>query len=68
MDEEKSNSSLIIRTINLSLQIFYDEKQDSYKICDGSGEDKRCSDKYLLDLDVADHLNYLGNVYLEWKE
>ena len=41
-------------------EVFYDRRQKSYKICDGSGEDKSCSDKYLLPLNVVNHLNYLG--------
>ncbi len=33
-----------------------------YKVCDGSGEDTRCSDSNWLDLSIRDHLHYFD----EW--
>jgi len=36
--------------------------KDGYKVCsDGPGkEDPHCSDKYAVDVNVADHLSYYG--------
>lgn len=45
---------------HISTEIFYDKKSTSYKNCNGSGEDKSCSRKFLANLNVANHLNYLG--------
>lgn len=48
---------------HISTEVYYPETyagESSLKVCDGSGEDKTCADQHLLDLDVADHLNYLG--------
>ena len=42
------------------LEIFYNELNTAFKICDGSGEDPKCSDQYYLDVNVADHLTYMG--------
>jgi len=42
------------------IEVFYNQKQTSYKLCNLSGEDSSCSDQYLLDSDVFDHLNYVG--------
>jgi len=41
------------------VEVFYDQAQAKYTVCDNSGEDPKCSDKYLADLNVLDHLNYL---------
>ncbi len=42
-------------------EVFYAHNpNDTYTVCDGSGEDPNCSDKYLADLDVLDHLDYMG--------
>jgi hypothetical protein len=41
-------------------EVFYDEIETEYTVCDNSGEDPNCSDKYLADLNVADHLFYVG--------
>jgi predicted lipase len=38
------------------VEIFYNQKQTSYKVCNESGEDKLCSDRYLLDLNVLDRM------------
>lgn len=40
-------------------EVFYNEKQTEYTICK-SQEDKNCSDQYLFDLNVSDHLNYIN--------
>eukprot|EP01126_Amoeba_proteus_P055185 TRINITY_DN6831_c0_g1_i1.p1 TRINITY_DN6831_c0_g1~~TRINITY_DN6831_c0_g1_i1.p1 ORF type:complete len:278 (+),score=41.62 TRINITY_DN6831_c0_g1_i1:248-1081(+) len=45
-------------------EVFYDQPQTSYTICDKSGEDPSCSDRFSLDLRVDDHLNYVGFDYL----
>ena len=39
-------------------------RNTEYKICNDSGEDPTCSDKFLVDLDVLNHLNYLDYDYL----
>jgi hypothetical protein len=41
-------------------EVFYTEDQQTYTICDGSGEDDHCSDQFLLDTSVDDHLHYMG--------
>jgi hypothetical protein len=41
-------------------EIFYGEFNNKYTICDSSGEDPTCSDKYELDLNLIDHLTYMG--------
>jgi len=41
-------------------EVFYDALNTGYKICDGSGEDSSCSDQFLVDVNVLDHLNYIG--------
>ncbi len=45
-------------------EIYYGELNLSYLTCDGSGEDPHCSDKWLADLLVTDHLTYLGLDFL----
>jgi len=48
---------------HIPTEVFYTQKYEgpsSLKVCDGSGEDKTCSDQYVFDTDVSDHLNYLG--------
>ena len=45
-------------------QIFYNKDQSSYKVCDATGEDFTCSDAFLFNYDVQDHVNYLGVVSL----
>ena len=44
---------------HIQREVFYNEDSSSYKVCDGSGEDKTCSDS-TLSTDVNDHLSYLG--------
>jgi len=44
---------------HFAYEIFYNSKSTSYQTCDASGEDKACSDQYLADLLVTDHLSYM---------
>lgn len=41
-------------------EVFYVKDYSDYTICSASGEDQDCSDKYAVNVDVLDHLNYLG--------
>lgn len=36
------------------------ERKSRYTVCDGSGEDPRCSDSNILDVSVTDHLSYMN--------
>ena len=38
-------------------EVFYTEDFNSYKVCDGSGEDSSCSDKFWLPIGFNDHNN-----------
>jgi hypothetical protein len=40
-------------------EVFYNQDSTSYVICNDSGEDPSCSDKYLLDVNIPDHVFYL---------
>jgi hypothetical protein len=46
--------------LHVNREIFYKSKvKDGHVVCnDLSGEDKNCSDKYLADVDVQDHISY----------
>jgi len=44
-------------------EVFYQEDNQDYLVCNGSGEDPNCSDQFPVDLDILDHLNYLGFDY-----
>jgi len=44
-------------------EVWYTEAQDSYTVCDRSGEDPSCSDSLLVPILVTDHLNYLSFDY-----
>ena len=44
---------------HIQREVYYNEDSTSYKVCDGSGEDKTCSDS-TISTDVNDHLSYLG--------
>lgn len=44
---------------HMPYEIFYTKNYDQWKLCSVEGEDKTCSDQYLLDLNVANHLVYL---------
>jgi len=51
---------------HVPLEIFYPhDANGSYTVCNGSGEDPNCSDKYLVDLDVNDNLDYLDFDFIE---
>lgn len=46
-----------------STEVFFPGSDDSFTICDGSGEDNSCSNrcaKWLTCVSVSDHLKYLG--------
>jgi hypothetical protein len=43
-----------------ALEEFYAADPPNYKECNGSGEDPSCSDQYLADLSIHDHLTYMG--------
>ena len=47
---------------HISTEVYYEKDPNTtYKVCDGSGEDPTCRDKYGLDmLHVDDHLDYMG--------
>jgi len=40
-------------------EVFYAANSESYTICN-IGEDPLCSDRFLIDFNVIDHLNYIG--------
>jgi len=40
-------------------EVYYNEFSTSYTVCDGSGEDPKCSDANLLDVNLVDHLTYM---------
>ncbi|TFJ83572.1 hypothetical protein NSK_004678 [Nannochloropsis salina CCMP1776] len=44
-------------------EVFYTKNETYYHICDATGEDKHCSDHYLIDPSIKDHLNYLGLLF-----
>jgi len=44
---------------HVGTEVFYDEDNDSYKVCDGSGEDSSCSNQYWAETSISDHLSYL---------
>lgn len=53
--------------VHSPLEVFYDEPMTSYFVCDGSGEDPRCSDQYSFTSDLFhlnDHFTYLTVDYL----
>uniref|UniRef100_A0A6B2LEG4 Fungal lipase-type domain-containing protein n=1 Tax=Arcella intermedia TaxID=1963864 RepID=A0A6B2LEG4_9EUKA len=42
-------------------EVFYNDDQSSYTLCSSTnGEDPSCSDQFVLDADIPDHLNYIG--------
>lgn len=41
-------------------EIWYNEFNTKYKVCDGSGEDPHCADSILVPLLITDHLTYMG--------
>ena len=36
-------------------EVLYDEKMDNYQVCNESGEDRDCSDKFAPDYTMTDH-------------
>lgn len=51
-------------------EVFYDLEQDSYVVCDGTGEDPSCSSQFWVmpsKSTILDHLNYLGVDYTKCK-
>jgi hypothetical protein len=45
---------------HMSYEVFYIENPSKYTVCSSEGEDKKCQDQYIADLDVLDHLFYCG--------
>lgn len=45
---------------HMPYEIFYVEKHTEWKLCNFEGEDKSCSDQYLADVNVDNHLHYMG--------
>ena len=43
-----------------STEVFYNEKFTMYKVCDGSGEDKTCSDQFDVAISTSDHTHYMN--------
>lgn len=43
-----------------STEVFYTEDSSQYTICDGSGEDPKCSDQFMLPDSLEDHRTYLN--------
>jgi len=41
-------------------EVWYNEDSTSYTVCDGSGEDSKCSDSVDLPISIEDHLHYLN--------
>lgn len=41
-------------------EVFYNEANSGYQVCNGSGEDPNCSDQFDAPDSVDDHLQYLG--------
>ena len=41
-------------------EVWYQENNVDYQVCNGSGEDPACSDSLSLPDSVSDHFNYLG--------
>jgi predicted lipase len=41
-------------------EVFYNEDSSRYRVCDWSGEDPECSNRFVLPFDGDDHTHYLG--------
>ena len=41
-------------------EVWYNSNSSSYQVCDGSGEDDKCSDQLDFDISVSDHLHYIN--------
>lgn len=45
---------------HVATEVFYEsDPNGTYTVCDGTGEDETCSDKFLTDIYVPDHLDYM---------
>lgn len=44
---------------HMPYEVFYTDDYNKWKLCSYEGEDSSCSDQYLLDTDVFNHLYYL---------
>jgi predicted lipase len=42
-----------------STEVFYTSSNDAFTVCDGSGEDPKCSDQFALAVNLLDHLTYM---------
>jgi hypothetical protein len=49
----------ILGFVQAPTEIFYNSNSTSYTVCNSSGEDPTCSDQFVLDGDVDDHLFYV---------
>jgi len=45
---------------HISTEVFYNENSSDYHICNGSGEDPACSDRYAMPIRIPDHLDYFN--------
>lgn len=45
---------------HMPYEIFYVEEYTKWKLCNAEGEDKSCSDQYLADVNVDNHLHYMN--------
>jgi Lipase (class 3) len=55
---------------HVAIEVFYSKGFESYVICDGTGEDRTCSDRFDLPDDILDHLFYyisITSYYLKCK-
>lgn len=41
-------------------EVFYEDDYTKYKVCDTTGEDPTCGNKYAVDANVVDHARYMG--------
>ncbi len=41
-------------------EVWFNEAQTSYQVCDGTGEDPNCSDSLTIAASISDHLDYLN--------
>merc|ERR1711862_1056652 len=45
-------------------EIFYDKPFINYKVCDGTGEDKKCADKWFgIPFEDKDHLHIFNDTH-----
>ena len=43
---------------HIGTEVFYTSDNSKYTVCDGSGEDVKCSDQFDVDPSIWDHLHY----------